>query len=123
VIYNISESRWRAAFDAAARACGVDGAWCGSTWHEASGRWAVQYSGLSALRNISVQLDAFTGGASHQLNQLETALDRQLGRMEQLPSVSGACLTVLGLALLVVPAWMLSRHANDVASAVAGLLR
>jgi len=42
-------------------------------------------------------------------------------RVEQLPSTTGACLLLVGVALLTLPIWMMGRHIQDVVEAMVHL--
>ena len=122
VLYNISEGRWRSAWDAAASAAGLRGEWRDRAWCDESGRLRVEYTSLPLLRNVSVETTAADELAAQRLNEAAARLDRHLTRIDQLPSTSGACLWVLGIALMLLPLWILGRHVHEVASALARLL-
>lgn len=121
VIYNISEGRWRSAFDAAARAAGVIGRWNGRTWRDAAGGLTLSYTTFSQLRNVSVQIHGEGRVVAPLAERIGARLDAQFERMEQLPSASGALLLVVGILVTLFPVWLLGRHAQDVAQAVARL--
>lgn len=121
VIYNISEGRWRRALESAAASAGLCGDWNGRAWQTKDGRVSLQYNYLSVLSNVSVNVRRSSEGNSDDMSRLADQLDRQFERAEQMPSTSGACLLVLGVALMVVPLWILGQHASDVAASVARL--
>lgn len=121
VVYNLSESRFRRAMETALSGLGLSGRWDGRTWQESGGGLRVDYSCLTVLRNVSVNIHAATPELRQRADELALRLDRQFDRFEQLPSMSGACLLVLGIGLMVVPLWLLGHHAQDVAATVARL--
>jgi hypothetical protein len=127
VIYNISEGRWRQALQNAARSVGLAGEWTGRCWQDRERGLRIEYGTIPLLRNVSVRVLTGTDAAGpgglprERLARLEQALDRHLGRFEQLPSASGALLLTLGVAVMILPLWVLGRHAPDVAAAVARL--
>lgn len=123
VVYNISEGRWRSAWDSAAASAGLNGGWHGRTWRDEHGGLQIAYTGIPLLRNISVEATFQNDAAASRLTNATDRLDRHLARIEQLPSTTGACLWVLGIALMLMPLWILGRHAHDVASALARLLQ
>lgn len=116
VIYNISTPRARAVVDAALRDAGWQGQWVGESWRGERG--VVHLTGLSFLRNATLHLDAAGPAAGPAVKALESALAARLGRIDQLPSASGACMVVLGVALLVLPIWTMGRHIQDVVEAM-----
>lgn len=121
VVYNISEGCWRSAWEAAARSAGVDGAWDGKRWLALDGTHVMTYHSLSVLRNISVEVKNPRLFSQDRGQKLAARLDAQFQRIEQLPSTTGACLWILGVALMLMPLWILGRHAHDVVTALARL--
>ncbi len=119
VIYNISARRCRAAIDAALRDLGWVGRWKGDAWQGDCGELTL--SSIPLLRNVTIHADWQTSRSADRLGELDRALQRRLMRIEQLPSTAGACLLVLGVALLAMPIWMMGRHIQDVVEAVVHL--
>ena len=119
VIYNISSRRCRAAVEAALRDLGWNGRWKGDVWRGDIGELSL--SSIPLLRNVTVHTERLSPRTMDQLPELDRALQRRLMRIEQLPSTAGACLLVLGVALLAMPIWMMGRHIQDVVEAVVHL--
>lgn len=119
VIYNISSRRCRAAIDAALRDLGWRGKWKGDAWKGECGELTL--SSIPLLRNVTIHTQWPTARSADRLSELDQALQRRLTRIEQLPSTAGACLLVLGVALLAMPIWMMGRHIQDVVEAVVHL--
>lgn len=83
----------------------------------------IQLSGLPVLRNVTCHLkcDRFAEGA--RLSELLGGrLESALARQDQLPSAAGSCLMLVGIALMILPLWMMSRHSDAVAQVVSGFL-
>lgn len=119
VIYNISASRGRAVVDACLRELGWFGTWDDNAWHGDAGRLYV--TALPVLRNVSVHLEFAGAQAPRRTADLARAIEARLGRVEQLPSTTGACMVILGIGLLALPVWMMGRHIQDLVEAVAHL--
>lgn len=119
VIYNISSRRGRAAIDAALHDLGWSGHWKGNSWKGERGELTL--SSVPLLRNVTIHTRWLTARSAGRLDELDRAIQRRLSRIEQLPSTTGACLLVLGVALLAMPIWMMGRHIQDVVEAVAHL--
>ncbi len=83
----------------------------------------IRFSSLPVLRNVTCHL-AFADDASRETlearirDRLETALSRQ----QLLPSLAGSCLMVVGIGLMILPLWMMSRHSDAIAEVVTRLL-
>jgi len=119
VIYNISGRRCRAAVEAALRDLGWGGSWKGDVWRGEIGELAL--SSIPLLRNVTLHTGRLSRRSAERLAELDRALQHRLMRIEQLPSTAGACLLVLGVALLAMPIWMMGRHIQDVVEAVVHL--
>jgi len=119
VIYNISAVRCRATIDAALQELGWSGRWAGDTWRGGPGE--LHLTSLPLLRNVTVHVQLNGGGAAGHVADLDRTLQRRLMRVEQLPSTTGACLLLVGVALLTLPIWMMGRHIQDVVEAMVHL--
>ncbi len=119
VVYNISSARCRATIDAVLAELGWTGRWTGDSWRGAGGE--LHLTSLPLLRNVTIHLELGGRDAAPRIADLDEALQRRLMRIEQLPSTTGACLLLLGVALLTLPMWMMGRHIQDVVEAMVHL--
>jgi hypothetical protein len=46
----------------------------------------------------------------------------RLGHQQMLPSAAGSCLMFVGLGMLLLPLWLMTRHSNAIAEVVSRLL-
>jgi hypothetical protein len=119
VIYNISAPRCRAVIEAAMADAGWAGRWNGDTWRGDAG--ALHLTSVPLLRNVTIHLELSGGTGDGRVAAFDRALERRLMRIEQLPSTTGACLLLVGVALLALPIWMMGRHIQDVVEAMVHL--
>jgi hypothetical protein len=54
--------------------------------------------------------------------RIRREFEAQLETVSRLPSPTGACLVMLGVGLLIVPLWMMSRHMNAIVEIVSRIL-
>jgi hypothetical protein len=124
VVYNLPASRARWVLDRALRGLGWDCRWEGRDRVETDRGFAIDIATLPILRNVSFHVRP--GGEStirpNDLAELRRGLASRLAASPQLPSVSGCCLLLLGVGMLVLPLWMMSRHSDAIAEAVTRLL-
>ncbi|HEY3246521.1 MAG TPA: hypothetical protein VGM03_24515 [Phycisphaerae bacterium] len=83
----------------------------------------VTFSALPLLRNTTIHLH-WDGAHPDRsaLHVLREELTTALARDQQLPSISGCCLLLAGVAMMMLPLWMMSRHGEAVAEVVNQLL-
>ncbi len=83
----------------------------------------IRLSVLPVLRNVTCHL---VFGHRHNRSGTAEALRRQLAvalaRQEQLPSLAASCLVLVGISLLMLPLWMMTRHCDAVAEVFSRLL-
>ena len=132
VIYNISEARCMRIVGEAMRRLGLRGRWDGGTWRSEGDDFRVHLGKVAMLRNVTLHVegdpsptaDAVAGGngpKSTLVDQLGLELATGLKCVSQLPSAMGACLVVIGVAIMIVPMWMVSRHIDDLVDAMSHL--
>ncbi len=122
VIYNISEPRCLGLLRHAMTHLGWAGAWNENVWTSTNGEMKVTVSAFSLLRNVTVHLETPTGAdRSREFADLQAALEPRLAGISQLPSTMGACLVVLGVGLMILPMWMVTRHIDDLVDAMSRL--
>lgn len=122
VIYNISEARCLRLLDDSLRACGRAGCRHGNTWIADDTRCEIHVRSFSLLRNVSLHVECADPQAADEFaRSLDRELQRQLDAFSQLPSAMGAGLVLLGLTLMTLPMWMVSRHIDDLVDAMSHL--
>jgi hypothetical protein len=121
VIYNIAESRCERLLDDSLTATGLSGSWEGKTWRSECGSIAIHIRGFALLRNVTLHVEK-TGPRADRLFQTVAAqLQHRLSNVAQLPSTMGAGLVLVGLALMILPMWTVSRHIDDLVDAMSHL--
>ncbi|MFH1417380.1 MAG: hypothetical protein ABII12_03730 [Planctomycetota bacterium] len=118
VLYNISEARCSALLDGALRALRLSGSWDGKTWRGDSGDLVIHVRSFALLRNVTLHVEASDARAKQIAPPLEAELRRRLAPIAQLPSATGAGLVLVGLALMMLPMWMVGRHIDDLVDAM-----
>ncbi len=123
VVYNLSVHRARVLLERCLRELGwqyevVDGV------HRLEEQGLeIQLSSLPVLRNVTYHLryadEADRTAVSRSLGE---RLGAALARQQLLPSLAGSCLMMLGVGLMVLPLWMMSRHSDAIAEVVTRLL-
>lgn len=111
VVYNISTNRLHRLVGASFDALGWE-------WRRVENRYelpgrslVMSVSGYAFLRNATIQTESLAGGVDGAgLARFRSQLDAQLRAQELLPSLSGSCMLLLGVGVLIVPLWMMSRH-------------
>lgn len=121
VIYNVSEGRCVRLLEESLRRLGLTGRWRGRTWRADSGNVTIHLRGFSLLRNVTLHIDVQAGDHAHTVRRLGAELDRRLASVAQLPSTMGACLVTIGIALMILPMWMVGRHIHNLVDAVSYL--
>lgn len=119
VIYNISQSRCSRVLEDVIDDIGLVGRWENDSWCSADGRTILHLRGFSLLRNVTVHFE--NHGGSFPLDKFHSALRQRLDAISQLPSTTGASLVIVGVAMMILPMWMLTRHIDDVVDAMSNI--
>jgi len=123
VVYNIAESHCRRVFEQAAGSLGWDCRWEGNQVRLPVQGLVVRFSVLPMLRNVTLHLEGVSGKAGEQAaDRLRERLELQLSRQALLPSLSGSCMVLVGVVLMMFPLWMMSRHMDAIVELVTRLL-
>lgn len=121
VIYNIAEKRCLRLVQDSIASLGWHGEWAGAQWTSADRSMSVTLRGFSPLRNVTLNIESQTERHASDVEALRTAMERRFESIAQMPSTMGACLVMLGLGLMIIPIWMVSRHIDDLVDAVTHL--
>ncbi len=121
VIYNITESRCLKLVHDAITKLGWQGAWNGSSWTSSDGRVSLSVRGFTPLRNVTLNIESNGEATNRDVESLRVEMERRFESIAQMPSTMGACLVMLGLGLMIIPIWMVSRHIDDLVDAVTHL--
>jgi len=119
VIYNISEARCMRLLGDALTAMGLRGRWDGNAWRGERGSPCFHLSKIALLRNVTIHIEA--QDAEVIAGRLHAELTERLKTVSQLPSAMGACLVVIGSAIMLVPMWMVGTHIDDFVDAMGHL--
>ncbi len=122
VIYNIAESRCRRLLEETLTALSWRGRWHDRVWFSDDGSFTIRISGIAALRNASIHVEAADSLGPARMQQLETELSARLRDVAQLPSSMGVCLVLIGAAMLIAPVSMLSRHIDDLVEVMSHII-
>ena len=84
---------------------------------------SIRLSPLPVLRNVTCHL-AFTADAARAQTTaaLRARLTEALNRQQQLPSLAGSSLLLVGVGMMILPLWMMTRHSDAIAEVVSRLL-
>lgn len=121
VAYNIAEAPCQRMLEDAVVALRWPGRWVGRAWHADDGRLSIHVRGFALLRNVTIHIDADGRETRDRIAALQQELERRMRTVSQLPSTMGACLVLLGLGLMIIPMWMVSRHIDDLVDAMSHL--
>lgn len=125
VIYNLSSRRARVLLERCFRQLGWayrDGDRDDAL--EVPGRGlTIRLSPLPVLRNVTCHL-AFTADTTRAQTTaaLRARLTDALKRQQQLPSLAGSSLLLVGVGMMILPLWMMTRHSDAIAEVVSRLL-
>ena len=123
VVYNLTRPRVRILVERSLRELGWE-------YRPVKGRLevpdralSIRFSALPALRNVTCHL-VFDRSADRAATaaMLRARLEPALARQQLLPSAAGACLMMLGVGMMILPFWMMSRHSDAIAEVVTRLL-
>jgi len=122
VIYNISEARAAHLVAGALRSMVPSGAWDGKDWYRDDGQIILRLRSFPLLRNVTLHIEARDRATADRFaREFGTLVEQRLSSIAQLPSTTGAGLVLLGLALMGLPMWMVSRHIDDIVDAMSHL--
>jgi hypothetical protein len=123
VIYNITERRCRRLLDEALGRLGL------SAHHDPGGLTVesadlrIDLSSFGLLNNVTLYFSPIRGARNESLlGRIRHELGLGLEGVALLPSATGACLVMVGVGLLIVPLWMMSRHMDAIVEIVSRLL-
>lgn len=123
VVYNISEADCHAIFHRAARSLGFEPVWEGDQIRLPSQGVTIRFSALQPLRNVSLHVEEPVGrDGPAALLRIRERLEQSFAQQAQLPSLSGSCMVLLGVVLMMFPLWMTSRHMDAIVEVVTRLL-
>ncbi len=118
VVYNISDFRARRDLERAAQRLGWTAHWDGSVLGIPDVKLTARLSVLPILRNVTVHTDARTPAQRNAALALREQFAAAVQKHQLLPSLTGSCLLMLGIGLLMVPLWMMSHHSDAIAEVV-----
>ncbi|HWL94252.1 MAG TPA: hypothetical protein VNT79_12035 [Phycisphaerae bacterium] len=123
VIYNISARRCRFLVSDAINAMAWAGKWDDNAWRAADGRMTITLRALPPLRNVTVHIESAANhaAAARRIQALRVEIEDRFHSVSQMPSTMGACLVMLGVGLMIIPMWMVSRHIDDLVDAMSHL--
>lgn len=123
VVYNVSEAQCIRMLREAISRLGWSGQWDagGSIWRSERDDLVIKLSKLAPLRNVTLQVQVRTPADFSRVADLGRVLHERLSNVQQLPSTMGAALVVIGVALLILPMWMVGRHIDDMVDAMSHL--
>lgn len=123
VIYNISEQRCRRMLRNALARMGLSPDEDELGLSVGPKNLRIDLSGFGMLNNVTVYFRPTHGQLDQALLiRLRKEFSDQLDTVSLLPSPTGACLVMLGVSLLIVPLWMMSRHMDAIVEVVSRLL-
>ncbi|UCG16061.1 MAG: hypothetical protein JSV19_12280 [Phycisphaerales bacterium] len=118
VVYNVSDYRARRLLDRAVRDLRWRYTWEDNVLRVENHDLSLRLSALPMLRNVTVHVDAATQAQRQAVSQLRGRFSEMLATQQLLPSLTGSCLLMLGLSLLMLPLWMMSHHSDAIAEVV-----
>lgn len=85
--------------------------------------FCVEVTPFTLLRNVTFRITSLGAPVKpERVAELEAHLRSQVARQSLLPSTIGGCLMVLGVSLMIVPLWLMSRHIDAIVEVVHRLL-
>lgn len=121
VIYNIAEGRCRRLVEDSITRLRWRGRWNGQTWQSSDESMSLTIRSFSPLRNVTLHIEPADSMSRTALEDLRAEIESRFHGVSQMPSTMGACLVMLGLALMIIPMWMVSRHIDDLVDAMSHL--
>lgn len=118
VIYNISEARCMRILNEALAGMGLAGWWDGHAWRGDRGVPSFHLSKIALLRNVTIHIESDSEAFA---SRLHAELTERIKAVSQLPSAMGACLVMVGAAIMLVPMWMVGTHIDDFVDAMGHL--
>ena len=122
VVYNISETRCRRLFKTTVQSLGIDASWEGNTLRVPSTSLTIRMTAMPVLRNVSLHVEGRGRADQALLDRIQERFDALLAGQAMLPSLSGSCMVLMGVVLMIFPLWMMSKHMNAIVELVARLL-
>ena len=123
VVYNITERRCRRILNEALTRTGLAASEDDRGMTVTSRNLRIDLSSFGLLNNVTVYFTPTRGTVDEPLlARLRTEFEGQLRTVSLLPSPTGACLVMLGVSLLIVPLWMMSRHMDAIVEIFSRLL-
>ena len=112
VLYNVSEADGLAFVRDAIQARGWTTRRAGRSIDIPTAGIRLELASFGLLRNVTLRVTPLAGRHvdGRQLDALEDELRGQLAQCSLLPSATGGCLMALGVSLLIVPLWLMSRN-------------
>ena len=121
VMYNISEARCTKLLKDAIHHLGWAGRWNDQNWQAEHGQMTIVVRGFALLRNATIHIESNSQDSDEKIAALQAELNDRLQAVSQLPSTMGTCLVVIGVALMIIPIWMVNRHIDDLVDAMSHL--
>ena len=85
--------------------------------------FCVEVTPFALLRNVTFRVTSLGAPVEpDRVAELEAHLRSQVARQSLLPSMIGGCLMALGVSLMIVPLWLMSRHVDAIVEVVHRLL-
>jgi len=123
VVYNISERRCRWFMEEALERCGLSARADDTGFVVLGANMRIDLSAFGLLNNVTLYFRPIHGRLDIALMQrIRHEFAAQLENVSLLPSATGACLVMVGVSLLIVPLWMMSRHMDVIVQIVSRLL-
>ena len=123
VVYNLSARRGRGDIERSLRSLGWAYQWSDRTLLVPDKGLSIELSSLPLLRYVAFHVtETVPGSCRRELESLRTELDRRFGQEVGLPTVGGCCLMLCGVALLILPLWMVSYHSAAIAELMTRVL-
>jgi hypothetical protein len=123
VVYNITEHRCRRILDDALGRLGL------AAHHDSTGltvekaNLQIDLTSFGLLNNVTLYFRPIYGVRDEALlSRIRQEFAARLETVSLLPSATGACLVMVGVSLLIVPLWMMSRHMDVIVEIVSRLL-
>ena len=115
VVYNISGHRLHRLLVASFHALGWSWQRRGDRYELPACGLGVVISGYTFLRSAAIHLEPLEERREpFDAHRLRAELELRLRQQQLLPSLTGSCLLLLGVCVLIVPLWMMSRHMDAI---------
>lgn len=119
VVYHTTEAETRTIVQHAVRRLGWDARWSEGDLILPEANVRLRCGAFPWLGSVSIHAEALDGEADAEaLDSLRLQVERQLERRSLLPSAVGTGLVLVGVALWIVPFWMMFRHIDAIVDVV-----